>query len=266
MKRILLLVSFGLTSVALFAGSLNNTIKIYSGGQFINYQEDIASQESGALPNFGIYGEHNFSKYSKITGEFDYQSGSLTYNGTTQDGNTVCINSANHSFYTGFVTYQVNISPMFSIPFLTYAYMGVGESLWLRATDAQSRMGDYQENYRYMYLPIGMDVTIPVNEKLTLIPQVEVDYIFNGTMTAFLSKFGSPFVDNTVQLGSSYGYKLSIEGDYAFNERLMLFAKPYYQFIKLNQSNYVNFGGGYFREPSSGTNIWGVQAGIGINF
>ena len=257
-----------------FSGNFSNTLKIYSGGQFINYQENAPSQESGALPNFGIYGEHNFSQYSKVTGEFDYQSGSLTYTGGLQNSSGQIVrsvsNTGNHAFYNGVVTYQVNISPMFSIPYLTFAYMGVGESLWLRATNANYSTGDYQENYRYMYLPIGMNMTFPVNDKLTLIPQAEVDYIFNGTMTAFFSQQGFPYHDMTVQMGSSYGYKLSIEGDYAINQRIMVFAKPYYQYIQLAQSNGAQYMTGNpqlaLYEPSSGTNIWGVQAGIGVNF
>jgi len=248
------------------ASNLSNTIKIYSGGQFINYQEDSPSQESGTLANFGIYGEHSFSQDSKITGEFNMQRGSLTYNGSSQNGSILFNNSATHDFYNGYITYQINISPMFNIPFTTFAYTGVGENLWLRATDAANRVYDYQEDYRYMYMPVGINVSIPLSSQFTLVPQAEVDYIFNGTMTAYMSKFGAPYVDTTVQMQSSYGYKLSVEGDYAVNNHIMLFAKPYYQFIKLKESNIAFDGGQYILEPSSGTNIWGVQAGVGVSF
>ncbi len=100
--------------------------------------------------------------------------------------------------------------------YMLVPYAGVGfRYLYndLRGTTSTGALG-YRRRSRYIYLPIGITLRIPLGNSWVMAPQIEYDAFANGRQRSYLADTGMPVANATNAQGRGRGARaqLSFEG------------------------------------------------------
>ena len=240
-----------------------------------DYKEDLPapfkSTENGWLP--GVYIGWNYNKknavYSKVFFEFSY--GDTEFDGTTQAGTPIKFSDDNHQFlfrgewnigYNFAVTKDISIKP----------YTGYGYRQWDRgyAKVTETYMS-YKETYYWHYIPVGIGADFKIGERLVIEPNVGLRIMFYGKMTAYFSDLDPGYSDPEFKLGNKIGWYAEIPLMYKFSKSWSVVIKPWYEYSAIGQSDivartYYGALSGYFYEPASKTNQYGLNVGGRFTF
>jgi opacity protein-like surface antigen len=86
--------------------------------------------------------------------------------------------------------------------------------------------------------------------------------MFYGRMTAYFSELDPASGDLEFKLGNRVGYYAELPVRYKFSPSWSLVVKPWYEYSQIGQSDIVDG----FYEPSSTTNLYGVNLGVVYSF
>ncbi len=240
-----------------------------------DYKEDLPSPfkstESGWLP--GVYLGWNYNKknavYSKVFFEFSY--GDTEFDGNTQAGTPIKFKEDNHQFLfrgewdIGFnfaVTNNISIKP----------YTGYGYRQWARGyPKITETYMSYKETYYWHYIPVGIGADFKIGERLSIEPNAGLRIMFYGKMVAYFSDLDPGYNDPKFKLGNKVGWYAEIPVRYKFSQFWSVVIKPWYEHSAIGQSDivartYYGAVNGYFYEPASETNQYGLNVGVIFNF
>jgi len=232
----------------------------------LDYKEDIPapgkSTESGWLP--GVYLGFNYNKknnfYAKIFVEFSY--GDSEFDGTTQAGTPIKFSTDNsQTFFRGEVDVGYNFAVAQDVSIKPYA--GYGYRQWIRGrASVTPTFTTYKERYYWHYIPVGVVAEINLGKWVVIEPNVGLRIMFYGRMTAYFSELDPASGDLEFKLGNRVGYYAELPVRYKFSPSWSLVVKPWYEYSQIGQSDIVDG----FYEPSSTTNLYGVNLGVVYSF
>lgn len=240
-----------------------------------DYKEDLPapfkSTENGWLP--GVYLGWSYNKrntvYSKVFFEFSY--GDTEFDGTTQAGTPIKFTDDNHQFlfrgewnigYNFGLTNDISIKP----------YTGYGYRQWDRGcAKVTATYTSYKERYYWHYIPIGIMADFNIGDRLVIAPNVGLRIMFYGKTTAYFSDLDPGYNDPEFKLGNRTGWYAEIPLTFKFSQFWSVVVKPWYEYSEIGESDvaartYYGALSGYFYEPSSKTNQYGVNVGAVFSF
>jgi hypothetical protein len=191
----------------------DNQVHFNLYGEQIHYREllengTVLDSEKGTIPGASLRVSHRFSDYV-LALEMHYASGTLRYDGATWGGTPLSFNGQ-HAIYGTYLQakrpFRLNENIILS-PLLRLGYRD-----WYRATDANTRPGDYSEEYQNSYLAAGIDFKYLINHSLYLDLSGAVGRIFSATVEA--NPLG---YDETLKLGADWYYTLGARIGFQFN-------------------------------------------------
>ncbi len=246
-----------------------STIQIGMTYYYFDYKEDLVmpdkSTEYGWLP--GIYLDYTFKKKSSIYAKvfLSYATADITYDGSTQPSGTP-LKFTDES--ARMLKFETNIG--YAIPiakgFLLIPYLGCGYQYWERGDNRiipeSGGTVQFQEVYKWFYIPVGIKADYNITEKLNIAASAAANFMFWGTLTAYLSYIGGPDTDFT--LGNRIGFYAEIPVTYKFTNNFGISVTPWYEYSSFGASD-VDAATGFY-EPSSRTNKYGINAGILFSF
>lgn len=270
MKRSLV-VSFTVASVLVWAtnalasdssaiDSVNNQIGIAVSGTLMNYQEHIdpgpSDIESGWMPGLKLHARGTAQRlYGSVN--FAYNKGNIRYEGALQDGTPYDgTDSATTMRLLGKVGY---LFPISSNIVLT-PYLAGGWQHWNRHLLGAN---GYTEDYSASLVGLGAKLQYALDPKLVLGLNINTLAVLLGGM----SPSGMPLTyGNNAQFKASGEEDVSVGADYEVLKDIHLFGN-----IDFTHFNYT---GGSLQaaypyvayEPSSSTNMFGLNLGIAYSF
>jgi hypothetical protein len=227
-----------------------------------DYAEDFApphkSTENGSNPGITISGKFRTSddlESVALQGIIDYASGSTHYDGALQGTKGEYLGPASATTSDTFTNLEGRVIFNLSTlqPGRTYlrGYSGLGARSWTRKLDLQ-------EDYNWVYLPLGLIYETQINDKLTVAFDAALKLMVAGTIKFHFSDINPDASDRTASLGQKPGIKLQAPVAYKLNPAISLVGTPFYEFSQIGQSNTVDLGDGTgIREPSSRTYQYG---------
>ncbi|HVO64927.1 MAG TPA: hypothetical protein VMT12_00460 [Syntrophales bacterium] len=242
---------------------------------YFDYKEDLPapfkSTESGWLPGvyIGWYYNKKNAVYSKVFFEFSY--GDTEFDGTTQAGTPIKFKEDNHQFlfrgewdigYNFGLTKDISIKP----------YTGYGFRLWDRGyAKRTAAYTSYKERYYWHYIPVGIMADFNVGDKLSIEPNAGARIMFYGKMTAYFSEVDPGYNDPEFKLGNKVGWYAEIPLKYRLSQSWSIVVKPWYEYSAIGESDvsaltYYGALSGYYYEPTSKTNQYGVNVGVIFSF
>jgi len=279
-QKILVMVIFGFSSIALAQSSQNNlkTQSINELGVTVSsykYTEPNLTDISGAVMsvkmnsiNYGIeyQGTLALGNDFYLLGGADYNNGSVNYSGSGT------INSIPQFYYNfkGAVGHDFAFDSFVLSPYVGYGYRYLSQSGGGMTTSTGA--GFYDRQSTYNYIPIGVIHRMAVNnQKAVLVTTLEYDHLLSGNQYSGLSALngtsggvtyaGIPNANNSQNSG--YGVNISVmykEDSWGVG--------PYFKYWNISQSdiatgnftrNGVAFIGTVY-EPANNTVEYGVKA------
>ncbi|MDD2671545.1 MAG: hypothetical protein PHG91_12630 [Syntrophales bacterium] len=231
---------------------------------YFDYKEDLVtphkSSDYGWLP--GIYGSVEYRGESRLYARLygSYAGGEITYDGSTQGGTPLYFTDERERLYLiegnlGWIAVSDGRSSV--VPYLGYGYF-----YWERGRSRRiGNVQDYQEDYRWSYIPVGVRVDYRLNEKWGIGMNAAAHIMFGGKMTAYFAEanLGN---DLTFDLGNRTGYLFEVPVSWRVMPGWSLVGTPWYKYSEIGESNVV----GGFYEPSSRTHQYGVKLGLSHSF
>lgn len=274
------LINNGILSADRGAGQTGNTIYLGYDGSWLSYREivnkKVLDRDTGWIN--GISAEvRGDSKFLFIRTNLNSSwTSSAKYSGAIQNYKTGETAPYSTSTPEEFYQWELNMgfkALNFSTATLT-PYAGFGYRDWLRGQNTGS---DYQENYEWWYIPLGLNLAYGNGDWLFILDGA-AEFMINPKMTAT-----PPALDRkTFKIKSRPGYRAELTIRYNVyrnrSVKLFIFGTPYYQRWNIGASDAVilTYGGVpvqdndgntvYAFEPKSSTDIYGFRAGIGVNF
>jgi hypothetical protein len=240
-----------------------------------DYKEDLPapfkSTENGWLPGvyIGWYYNKKNAIYSKVFLEFSY--GDTEFDGTTQAGTPIKFTDDNHQLlfrgewnigYNFGITKDISIKP----------YTGYGYRQWDRGyAKVTATYTSYKERYYWHYIPVGIMADFNIGDRLVIEPNVGLRIMFYGKMTAYFSELDPGYNDPEFKLGNKTGWYAEIPLRIKLSQFWSVVVKPWYEYSAIGQSDveartYYGALSGYFYEPSSKTNQYGLNVGATFSF
>lgn len=241
-------------SISLFFASSNPAYEEYIDEVTLDSEKTIGNNY---LSGAAIEGRKKFGKVvASIYG--DFFTGNLRYSGATWDGEPLTFDASHN-------TYDVNLG--LEIPYfpnrnfvITLPVAKVGYHRWDRATDANTRPGDYEEVYSNWFLAGGVGMGYNILDRVYLSGNVLLGLTLDAQMVADPMP---PMIitSQTFDLDSKPYYEGNLQADISLTQRL--FASL---FLKYTQFEYGKSHGNdyYIYEPDSRTKD--LKFGIGIKY
>lgn len=243
--------------------SADNNISAAFNDTNMNYQENItkmpADSETGFMPGFtlgtsflgSVYGVSNL--YADI--HYTRDSGAIAYKGSL---NTGAVYNTTDNSTTNRVVGRVGVAfPVASNVVLT-PYVAGGYQEWNRNLTGQY---GYSENYSSGLVGVGGLAQYSPMNHVVLTANANIEAIVGGGMTPS----NVPLYGNTLGTASfqtSGEENLGVSANYEF-------APSWSVFAGLKYTHFTYTGGALLHgavEPSSATNLFGVDTGIAYNF
>lgn len=121
----------------------------------------------------------------------------------------------------------------------------------------------YLRESQYLYIPIGSDLLMPIDAKLSFVANVEYDLFLSGLQKSHLGTYHGGLVENDQSKG--YGLKAALGLRWNL-EKMAIEAKPFFRYWSIADSKKVyRFTHKYmitYREPKNATK----EVGLGITF
>jgi hypothetical protein len=243
-------------------------------GAYLHYSETnptsggVLDKDTGWLNGATVearYDSHQVPFF--VRANFDYlTSNSATYTGALQNG-TPLIMKTPETIYKAELNWGVKIwNPGH---FTLAPYLGIGYRDWERGRDV---LPDYTEHYSWGYGSIGANLAYRVADRLLVGLDAALWLPFCAQMKTNIDHL----IDTaTFHLESRPGYRFQVPVSYDIYKgkayRIFTFLTPYYERWNVGRSPnvIVTLGGvpvGVFLEPTSHTDLYGVKAGLGVNF
>jgi hypothetical protein len=256
------------------APSRNSSIQLGFTYSDFDYREDLdpphKSTESGRLK--GGYGFYEYSAPSHAYGKLflGYSDSDVTYDGSTQGGTPLTFSDSRQKIFK----FEVNVG--YSIPLgkntSIIPFLGYGYHYWERG---QGRITpafiEYEEDYHWNYIPLGFKIEHALADRLKLGFTAQMNCMYNGKMKVRTSEVGLTGNDGTFELGNRVGFYLELPLRFDLTKWLFINVTPWYQYIRIGESDRLdlvlgNQVVGYAYEPSSRTNWYGINLGVGFSF
>ncbi|HDD35704.1 MAG TPA: hypothetical protein ENF30_02770 [Candidatus Desulfofervidus auxilii] len=237
-------------------------------GAYLNYKEKdegvVKDKDYGWLPGFEggfLLSERNW--ILRIIGR--WTGGNATYDGQTQGGIPVKFDNEHETIWSIELNYGYTIQGLISFT----PYFGIGYRKWIRGkaqlveAEDGSLVWDYEEVYKWGYVPIGM-----VIEKRISYLKIGIDGAvllpFSMKMTAHQAEIGGS--DTDYDLGWHVGAKCEIPIAFYVKPRTAFYIKPFYRYWNIKKSNLVLVESTITYEPHSITHFYGVSCGVIFEF
>ena len=250
----LLFFATGLCAQTTLVKGLDHTFSVGISMSHLDYDEDVPSpyksELSGSLPS--LYMKYTYDRLNSVYFNVlvEYSKSDLKYDGTTMDGSESVSfdDSQEYRRYEGNLGYTFDIGHYLSIS----PYTGLGYRTWDRSTDKD--MG-YEEEYKWVYLPVGVKLILEIGDNWRIEPNLVYRLMLDGEMK--IPGSGLEF-----NLGNESGWHADIAVKYYFSQHWGIEFVPWYEKMKLGESNVVD---GYL-EPESDTTQYGVNLGVIFSF
>ncbi len=239
---------------------------------YTDYEEDLdppqKSTNSGWLP--GMYLGFGYRKHSGLYVRLygSYASGDLAYDGSDQGGTAIYFSNDPQTFYR----FEANIGYGFQADpkTLLMPYTGYGYRYWRRG-EANPSIGNYEEEYDWHYLPLGIRVEHEFNARWRIGITAAANIMFMGRMKVSLSELDSGYNDPAFNLGDRIGLCVSAPIRYAFAKKWSVTGTPWYEYTPIGASNMElltdhGTAKSLVMEPSSRTNQYGFDLGVEYSF
>ncbi|MBI4403904.1 MAG: hypothetical protein HY537_07080 [Deltaproteobacteria bacterium] len=239
----------------------------------LNYSEDVPeprkSTETGMVvgATAGVHAKKLFGLSGLFQANAEVSVANLVYEGTNQTGSVLVSGEGRHTF----LNFELLGGPQlhrFSSSSSLLGYTGLGRRYWARGSTGQS--GDYEENYRWWYLPIGVRWSNAISRHFTV--DVDASFHFNlgGSIDVHISQASQSLADFTSTLGTAIGFRLELPMAYRVSKGFGIHFSPWFEYaaigrgewvpLKTNTGEQVVDGGsplGMY-EPASRTLIYGA--------
>ena len=126
----------------------------------------------------------------------------------------------------------------------------------------------YRKSPIYYYAPIGMQVTLPVDQKWSCMLRLEYDLIFSGNVKTHLSEGYSDSNDpeNRIKFGDAYGLRFSADFKAKVTQGFKFVFQPYVIYWKVHETDSTTAKYGdqrfEFNEPESDITQYGIRIGL----
>ena len=238
-----------------------------------DYKEDLAppnkSTEKGWVP--GGYVSYAYNKPNHIHSRlfFEYSSGDVDYDGSTQNGTPISFVDSSQTFYR--LEWDIGYTLLVRKGFSLTPYVGYGYRYWKRwEPKITQAYWTYEEKYTWHYIPVGVKVNVELNDKWNIGANVAARFMFEGRMTADRSEVYADYSDPTFNLGDKTGWFAEIPVRYRLTKEWSVVGSPWYEYSEIGESDVVNLtnagvaGTGY--EPFSRTRQYGINIGLIYSF
>ena len=197
------------------------------GAESFHYAEEVQaplkSAHDGWLPTIraaidvDILDGHLFSRLV-----FTASDGSMTYDGTTQNGAPVSGHTSGN-----LTDSELDIGGRFHAgPVLLGGYLGAGHHTWNRNFSAV--MSGYREEYSWNYIPVALEAGISLH-KLDLRAETSYLLTFVGTNHAYLSDVSAMYNDVDLPVATGGAVRVSVLASYPVADALRVVAMFSYQ-------------------------------------
>ncbi len=250
--------------------SANNEVGIAAVGTLMNYQEHItpgpSDIESGWMPGFevkySLMGNYFSSLPSNMYFAVHYQfnSGDISYQGAVQKQNKLKPYDGTDSATTNRVIARVGKGFQLSNSMMLTTYIAGGYQDWNRHT-----LGPYgyTEDYSSGLIGAGAMFQYAATRRLVLTVNAEGLAMVGGGMTAHIDVLpGVPA--GSASFGTSGQEKIAADVDYRISGLWHLYGGLNYTHFNYTGGLLTSGLGGF--EPSSSTNLFSMDAGIGYQF
>lgn len=169
----------------------------------ITYEEPGVMEETGTM--FGILGSYTYYEndfMGKI--ELRYATGDVDYEGETQGGTPLKMSDIPNIMKEFRLLGGIKVGQSKKPPIL---YTGLGSRSL--NDDSSSKVGGYERQSYYRYMPLGIDIDIS-NDRTNAWITVEYDIFLGGTQTSYLSDADPGLNDIKNKQDDGYGFKCSI--------------------------------------------------------
>ncbi len=253
------------------SGNLGFTMMVGYNASYIDYKE--TAEYRGAIDRDygylnGIDAEIRFESglvWTRFAADYSWTHNS-TYDGALWDGTPV--KASNHeriNLYEGDIGFKaLNVKTSTLTP-----YVGIGYRLWHRGMDEPP---NYIEKYSWYFAAIGINYVWRI-DRSTFGLDVAAHIPFDMKLATNFAGQAPEFSGN---LKKRVGFEVRLPFTYDFcrnranSRRAFLFLTPYYQYWAIGASEPVtiNLAGTPtpVMEPDSRTDIYGADAGAGVNF
>jgi hypothetical protein len=141
-------------------------------------------------------------------------------------------------------------------------YLGLGYRYLRNDTEGKySTTGHYGylRESQYLYIPIGSDLTIPIDSKLSFVANAEYDVFLKGLQKSYV--YGKHRKSSVNKQAKGYGLKAAAGLRWDL-EKVAIEAKPFFRYWSIADSNVTCKAGRCGMEPKNKTK----EAGLGISF
>jgi len=212
---------------------------------------------TGGLP--GIRG--SVSQFSKVFWclEGRYSSGDLAYDGQTQAGQPLTMETENSIGELRFM-----IGPTLEQDEGKLAiYSGLVFRQWIN----DSPPPGYKRDISQLYLPIGLQMVRPIGEDATFVGNLELDVLLSGTVSSSFSDLDPTFGDaeNKQKAGTGIAFRASADFRFPLSDSVNMSIGPFLRYIYVAESetDTVDLGGvpAEVVEPENET----LEAGLALS-
>ena len=265
-------------------GSGNRGLTLMAGYDpgYLSYKEQenggTLDRDYGYINSVHIQARlENKAVWARLTADFSWAR-NASYDGAIQDleGRLTPYKSSTHEkiyLYEGDIGFKLfNIRTSTLTP-----YAGIGYRIWWRGAD---ELPDYIEKYTWYFASAGFNYvwrTGRTTAGLDVAAHFPFDMKMTTNMAGMFDQTGFS-LKKRVGFGARLPFTYEVYGRHSKKSRLFLFLTPYYQFWPVGGSAQVALtrngppllspGGAQLtaREPDSRTDVYGADAGVGVNF
>jgi hypothetical protein len=238
-----------------------------------DYKEDLnppnRSTEKGWVP--GVYVSYAFNKPEHIHSKllFEFSSGDVDYDGTTQSGTPISFQDSSQTFYR----FEWDLGYTFSFwkGYSITPYVGYGYRYWKRwEPRITPDYWTYEEKYTWHYIPVGVKANVELNDTWNIGANVAARFMCGGEMTAYRSEVYANYSDPTFSLGDKTGFFAEMPVRYRLTKEWSVVGSPWYEYSEIGESDVENLTNagvattGY--EPFSRTRQYGINVGLIYSF
>lgn len=217
-------------------------------------------------PQLGAYGSVAYSGLPHLRPSFEaaWAGGDVTYDGAYSDGTPLKGDVGNsilvlRPLLGGVFDFSLaGLENIRVIPYTGFGYRRLFNNL------EDLGRGGYTREQIYYYLPIGLEVWLPLTAvpKLNLGFRAEYDHLLRGRhKTGPIVGFRGDREKRFTQ-DSGWGLLLSPRARYDISEKLALTAEVYFQYWDIDDSSRVRRGIYYYWEPANTTSETGLRLGV----
>jgi len=241
--------------------ALKSGFEIGTELSYITYEEPGLMEDKGFM--YGICGSYTWREDMMLKLEGKYAYGQVDYTSTT----TGSMDDINDTMV------EVRILSGYDFPFMDIIYITPYTGFGYRylnddssgKTTSTGALG-YNRESNYLYSPIGVELSLPPTNDVTVSFIFEYDVFLWGLQKSYLSSANSNYNDLENRQREGYGIRSSLP-ILIKTEYFYVVIEPYVRYwdIEKSDTDTVTYGGiavGYGYEPKNTSTEWGLKVAV----